>query len=93
MLHFNYIDVRMDRSAYENKINEFFKTAGLKYKYKKNDEEIYSKLSKYGSLEQAKANALHIHMVHDKDTPANSESCTTVYKFFEAIDERLKELE
>ncbi|MBE6160232.1 MAG: RloB domain-containing protein [Lactobacillales bacterium] len=93
LLHFNYIEARMDRTLYESKINEYFKIAGLKYKYRKNDEEIYSKLSKYGSLGQARKNASRIHLNHDKDTPSNSESCTTVYKFFEEVDERLKELE
>ncbi len=93
LLHFNYVDVPMDRTSYENKLNEYFKTAGLNYKYRKNDATIYSKLSKYGSLERAKRNAIRIHKSHNNDTPSNSESCTTVYKFFLEIDERLKELE
>lgn len=93
LLHFNYIEVRMDRASYEEKINEYFKTAGLKYKYKKNDEDIYYKLSKYGSLERARKNAVRIHSNHDKDAPSQAESCTTVYKFFEVIGERLEELE
>ncbi len=83
----------MDRASYERKINEYFKKAGAKYKYRKNDAEIYAKLAKYGSLEQARKNASHIHSSHDKHTPSDSESCTTVYKFFDEIDERLKELE
>ena len=93
LLHFNYIEARMDRASYESKINEYFKSAGLKYKYRKNDGEIYSKLSKFGSLEQARKNAFRIHSNHDKDAPSDSESCTTVYKFFDEVDERLKELE
>lgn len=35
LLYFNYVDAGMDRNMYENKINEYFKTAGLKYNYKK----------------------------------------------------------
>lgn len=35
LLHFNLIDAAMDRSLYINKLNEYFKTAGAKYKYKK----------------------------------------------------------
>ncbi len=93
LLHFNYVDVPMDRTSYEDKLNEYFNSAGLEYEYKKNDKTIYSKLSKYGSLEQAKKFAVRIHQSHSKDTPSNSESCTTVYKFFLEIDERLKELE
>jgi len=93
LLHFNYIDARMDRTLYESKLNNCFKKAGLKSKYTKNDKEIYYKISKYGSLKQACQNACRIHLKHNNDLPSNSESCTTVYKFFEAIDERLKELE
>lgn len=92
LLHFNYIEGKMNRDVYFDKINEYFNKAGLKYKYKKNDEKLYSKLIKYGSLEQARKNALRIHQKHSKDTPSLSESCTTVYKFFDEIDERLQEL-
>lgn len=81
----------MDRTSYESKLKEYFKAAGLKYKYRKNDKNIYSKLSKYGSLEQARKNAVRIHSNHSKDMSSNSESCTTVYKFFDEVDERLKE--
>lgn len=93
LLHFNYLDSCLDRTLYENKLNEYFKNAGLKYKYKKNDDEVYDRLVKYGSLDQARKNAQKIHQSHSNDTPSNSESCTTVYKFFDIIDERLKELE
>ncbi|MDO4369112.1 MAG: RloB family protein [bacterium] len=92
LLHFNYIDVRMDRTLYESKINDYFKRSGLNYEYKKNDGDIYSKLSIYGSLEQARKNAYRIHLSHEKDLPSNSESCTTVYKFFDVVDERVNEL-
>ena len=92
LLHFNYIEVGMNRTMYENKINEYFAKAGLKYKYKKNDEKIYSKLSQYGNLQMAIEYARRIHLSHNNDTPSKSESYTTVYKFFDEIDERLKEL-
>ena len=92
LLHFNYIDGKMDRSMYENKLNEYFKNAGLNYKYKKNDKDIYKKLIKYGSLERARSNALKIYKSHTDDKPSKSESCTTVNKFFDEIDERLDEL-
>ena len=93
LLYFNYIDTGMDRKSYVSKINEYFNTTGLKYKYKKNDEKIYSMLSKYGSLEKARKNAHSIHLNHSKDKPSESESCTTVYSFFDEVDKRLEELE
>ena len=84
----------MDRTLYKNKINEYFKEKGLNYKYKKNDQDIYFKLKQYGSLKNACQRAKKIHQIHKyaDHTPSNSESCTTIYKFFEEIDNRLKEL-
>ena len=35
LLHFNYIDVKMDRNLYKEKINQYFKEKGARYKYKK----------------------------------------------------------
>ena len=92
LLHFNYIDVGMNRKDYSQKISEYFKQKGLIYKYQKNDKEIYKKLCQYGSLENARKNAKKIHNLHKFDSPSKSESCTTVYKFFDALDERLDEL-
>ena len=92
LLHFNYIDGKMDRKMYATKINEYFKKKGLKYTYYKNDSKIYSKLREHGSLNKAKTSAKKIHLTHIKDKPSQSESCTSVYKFFEAVDERLDEL-
>ena len=92
LLHFNHIDSHMDRTLYQSKLNEYFKKAKLEYKYKKNDKTIYSKLIKYGSLEEAKNRARNIYFKNRENTPSNSESCTTVYKFFDEIDSRLEEL-
>ena len=44
-------------------------------------------------LSQARIYAYRIHLKHINDTPSKSESCTTVYSFFEEVDERLQELE
>ena len=80
-------------TEYTSKLNEYFKAKGLNYKYKKNDEEIYNLLCKFGSLDMARRNAKKIKNEHLFDKPSSSESCTVVYKFFDAVDERLKELE
>lgn len=92
ILHFNYVEGKIDRSIYKQKLNEYFKKAGLEYKYHKNDKEIYNKLCKYGSLEKAMVNAIKIHETHASISPSESESCTTVYKFFESVEERINEL-
>lgn len=92
LLHFNYICSKMDRIEYAKKLNEYFKSKGLDYKYKKNDDEIYTKLCKYGSLDNARKYAKKISDEHKLDKPSLSESCTHVYKFFDEIDERLDEL-
>ncbi len=92
LLHFNYIDAGMDRKMYLEKLNAYFKNSGLKYKYKKNDKFIYSKLCKYGSLETARKNANKVHLIHQNHLPSESLSCTTVYRFFDIVDERINEL-
>ena len=92
LLHFNFIEGKMNRKLYKSKINEYFKSLGLDYSYTKNNKEIYNKLIQYGSLEQARKNALKIYLNHINDEPSNAESCTTIYRFFDAIDERLEEL-
>ncbi len=92
LLHFHCIYSKMDRTEYSKKLNEYFKSKGLNYKYKKNDEEIYNLLCKYGSLDNARKYAKNISDEHQNDKPSLSESCTQVYKFFDAIDERLEEL-
>ena len=92
LLHFNYIDGKMDRKLYVEKLNNFFNKAGLKYKYRKNDKEIFLKLCEYGSLAKARDNASKIHLVHYGRLPSDAESCSVVYKFFDLVDERLNEL-
>lgn len=88
LLHFNYNDAALSRTLYATKINEYFKQNGLKYKYEKNDSKIYSLLNQYGSLDRAIKNAKKLHLdVHKNDVPSKSNCCTTVYKFFEVVDE------
>ncbi len=93
LLHFHFICSKMNRSEYPKKLNKYFKDKGFDYKYKKNDNDIYDILCKYGSLEKARKRAKKISREHQNDKPSLSESCTHVYKFFDEIDERLKELE
>ncbi len=93
LLHFHCIYSKMNRAEYTKKLNKYFKDKGLDYKYKKNDDNIYNLLCKYGSLNEARKNAQKISAEHKNDAPSLAESCTQVYKFFDEIDERLKELE
>ena len=64
-----------------------------KVKNKKSEKKIYDLLCEYGSLADARKNAQKISDEHQKDKPSDSESCTKIYRFFDEIDERLKELE
>ena len=82
----------MNRGQYASKIDKYFKDNGLKDKYKKNDSKIYQKLCQYGSLENARKNAEKVYVQNFKGSPAKAESCTTVYKFFNEIDEAIDEL-
>ena len=92
LLHFHYIDSDMSRNDYSNKITEYFKEKGFNYKYNKNDKDIYKYLNKYGSEETAIKNAKKIYKNHKNDKPSLSGSCTTVFKFFDSINERLEEI-
>ena len=92
LLHFNYIDSKISRKDYAKKINEYFKAKGYDYNYEKNDKNIYDLLCKYGSVEKARKYAEKIYHIHENDKPSASESCTTVYEFFNALDDRKDEL-
>ncbi len=92
LLYFHYIESGMDRQLYSDKISKYFKEKGYHYKYQKNDKDIYKKLGQYGSLEAAKKNALKIHQNCATKKPSKSESCTTIYKFFEELEKRKEEL-
>ncbi len=46
----------------------------------------------YYVLAKARKNAEKISQEHQLDKPSLSESCTHIYKFFDEVDERLKEL-
>lgn len=92
LLHFHYIEARMNRLEYSLKITEYFHERGFRYKYQKNDKDIYNKLCKYGSLEEAIKNAKKIYSIHEHDRPSKSESCTTVYQFFDEVNKRIEEL-
>lgn len=93
--HFNYIDVGMPRCDYIDKINKEFAKRGSEYKYEKNSTEICSKLNQFGSLKDAKRNCKRNHnqFLEKNTTPANSESCSTIYRFFDEIDKRSEEYE
>lgn len=93
LLHFNYLDSSISREECIKKINECFKASGINIKYRKNDKDIFNKLLKYGSLENARKNSkkLHSNMIENKSTPSNA-SCTTVYKFFDELDIVINEL-
>lgn len=92
LLHFNNIQTYIPRVDYSKKLNQYFKKKGLTYKYKKNDKDIYNKLINYGSIESARKYAYN-NLCNNKDNPpSQSFSCTSVYKFFDAVDERLEEL-
>ena len=93
LLHFNRIEAAMNRKDYINKLQSAFKKKQANYQYKKNSNEIYSKLCEYGSLRNARHSAKIIHEKHLAEAPSKTASCTTVYKFFDEVEEKIKELE
>lgn len=83
----------MNRTDYAKKLNRYFKDNALNYEYQKNEEKIYELLCQCGSLEQARKQSKKIYDEHKIHLPSESESCTSVYRFFDEIDERIKELQ
>lgn len=70
------------------------KKAVAKEKYKKNLTNIFELMHKYGNTLDAIDNSRTVHQnkIKANTIPAKSESCTTIYKFFDKIDERSDEL-
>ncbi len=92
LLHFYYIDSVIDRKEYILKLNDYFKKNGIMEHYKKNDENIFEKLYKTGSLENAIKFAKRRHSECKNLPPSLSKSCTMVYQLFEEIKLRVEEL-
>ncbi|MCU0447507.1 MAG: RloB family protein [Microscillaceae bacterium] len=86
LLHFNPYQGGMDRSEYDDRLNEHFKIFNVKYgKNKSKAKRMYSLL--FSRQKEAIKNAKNAEKIFDKTvTPAKRESTTTVYKLVEELN-------
>lgn len=88
ILHFEYLDTGISRSAYIKKLEEFFrqKMGDGKFKYKKGDPAIYAKLQKYGNEALAKRFARKLRTLHVGTNYALHKPCTVIDKLVEELE-------
>ncbi len=95
LLHFQYRNTAMSRddykSAIEKSINSLI-SSGKKFKYKKNSEEMFSTLKKYGNQKQASSWAKNLESTHSSQNFSSHNPCTTVYKLVEELNGKSKVL-
>lgn len=92
LMHFHYYQNAMDREQYKNLIEQNLKPfLGDTYRYKKNDEMMYSLLNEHGSVEKAIHNAKRLsEKYHGREDYAEHNPCTMVWSLVEELME-LKE--
>lgn len=78
ILHFEYLDSKIDRKAYIKILNKIFKRLKLK-KYTKNSENIYDILLEYGNEENAITYANKLLNLHIGKTASDSQPSTKVH--------------
>lgn len=94
LLHFYYTVGKMNRKDYKKNLEKYiFSKTGEKFTYLKSDKNSINKIIEVSSLKVARRNARKIHeeFIKSKIKECNSESCTTVYKFFDEIDKRAED--
>ncbi|MDR3251715.1 MAG: RloB family protein [Tannerella sp.] len=82
LLHFHYYNTGIGRAQYQDLIEQNFRSKGLHdYKYQKNSTEMFDLLEKYGSRENAVANAQRLETAYNgRQDYANHNPCTKVHK-------------
>ena len=87
-LHFQYLDAAIDRNAYIQKLEGFFRRSmgNTSFKYKKGYPQIYSLLRKYGSEDLAKHSAQRLRELYDDENYATHKPCTMVDKLVEELE-------
>ena len=83
LLHFIKFDIPISRNNCIKKINQNFAQRNLG-KYKKNDEDLYDKLSPY--LSTAIQNAKWLDSKSENKLPSEMNPCTRVYKLVELLN-------
>ncbi len=78
ILHFEYLDAKINRKSYIKNLNRIFKKLDLG-KYAKNSENMYDILQEYGNEQNAISYANKLLNLHEGKTAFNSQPSTKVH--------------
>ncbi len=87
LLHFEYLNTAINRSAYIKKLNKYFGKFSINNgKYEKNLKDIYKILKEYGSCKNAIANAKKLFEAQpENSSPSKTNPATKVYELVEEL--------
>lgn len=90
LLHFNYYNCSISRTDYKMKLEGEFKAKNINKKYEKNNVDIVNTIINYGSLKCARRNSLKVYKIFEskKISFDKANSCTTLFRFFDEVDNR-----
>ena len=93
-LHFNYCDSALHRDGWVEKLNKLFKQRGIcGTGYQKNNKDIFSIATTFGSLKAAVRNAAAIEQKYGKNMLASAcDPCTQVHHLMEQLSPYIEEL-
>ena len=101
LLHFQYRNTSMSRTDYKKAIEDEINAKIVvqsksknpkKFEYKKNSEEMYSVLEKYGNQKQAIKNAEKLILNHNCTNYANHNPCTRIHLLVQELNGDSEEL-
>ena len=93
-LHFHYSDSALHRDGWVDKLSAIYKTYGINESgYLKNDSNIFSTATTYGSLKAAMSNAFRINETYrDCSAPSKCDPCTTVHLLVNELKPYIEDL-
>lgn len=92
-LHFNYSNAALHRDIWVSKLDEIYKKLKIsKAGYTKSDANIFSVVTKYGSLRSAVNHAKRIASTYQNLPPSKCDPCTTVHNLIAELTPWISEL-
>jgi hypothetical protein len=86
ILHFQYVDMRISRKDYPQRITSQLEKQLPKFRYEKNNPEMYALLAKYGNQKQAVAWAKKLEKQYTGNNFAQHNPCTHVHALVEELN-------
>ena len=87
--HFRKLNKSMTKDETMKQVTKEFEKAGLG-EYKKNDKELFTKISGEGKMEKAIKNCQEVYELMKDQTPASSNPATTVFMLVNDLKEYMK---